>query len=438
MMKTRPPGARQFCFRREDEMNCTNRAAQPILAILCLALCLPFFGRGQDNDERTLRLPLGDPKLKDKTMAVSAGEILSARTGKPVAFPRMIQGMGSSRFVYVGESHDNLMMHDIQLRIIQALYEKSPRIAIGLEMLPTETQPVLDRWSQGLLTRDEFLRESLWYVHWSLNFGFYEKIFDFAKANKIPLYSLNVPREVITKVRMGGWDSLSDAEKAMVPRLDLTLEEHRTLMRAIFGEAEIPHEMKGGQGFDKMFEGLYRAQVAWDEVMAANAIRGAEASNARMVVLAGSGHMLYKLGINRRVYDQNHLPSTTVTAVSLEPAEKDIVVARSLADYVFGIPEEARPAYPTIGLALKKVEGLDNLVIERRPFDGVAAGRGFEKGDIILSVDGRAFSSVNELRMYLAGFTWDDECRFRLLRGGEIKEIVLDFREAPASEPEKK
>jgi uncharacterized iron-regulated protein len=438
MMKIRAPSARDFLFRREDEMNRTNRAARLILWSLSLALCLPFFGRGQDNDERTLRLPLGDPKLRSKTMTVRVGEILSARTGKPVAFPRMIQGMADSRFVYVGESHDDLTMHDIQLRIIRALYEKSPRIAIGLEMLPTETQPVLDRWSQGLLTRDEFLRESLWYVHWSLNFGFYEKIFDFAKANRIPLYGLNVPREIITKVRLGGLDSLNDAEKGMVPRLDLTLDDHRTLMRAIFGEAEIPHEMKGGEGFDKMFEGLYRAQVAWDEVMAANAIRGAEASKARMIVLAGSGHMLYKLGINRRVYDQNHLPSTTVIAVSLEPAEKDIVVARSLADYVFGIPEEPRPAYPAIGLALKKVEGLDNLVIERRPFDGVAAGQDFEKGDIILSVDGRPFPSVNELRMYLAGFKWDDECRFRLLRGGEVKEVVLAFREAPASEPEKK
>jgi uncharacterized iron-regulated protein len=405
--------------------------------ILCLAFCLPLLAGGQDNDERTLRLPLGDPKLKDKTMAVRAGEILSARSGKPVAFPRMIEGMGDDRFVYVGESHDDMAMHDIQLRIIQALFEKYRDIAVGLEMLPTETQPVLDRWSLGLLTRDEFLRESLWYVHWSLNFGFYEKIFDFAKENRIPLYALNVPRDVITKVRLGGWDSLTDAEKAMVPRPDLSLEDHRALMRAIFGEAEIPHEMKGAEGFDKMFEGLYRAQVAWDEVMAANAIRGAEASKARMVVLAGSGHFLYKLGINRRVHDQNHLPFATVVAVSIEPAKKDIVAARSLADYVFGIPEAKRPVYPTIGLALKKVEGLDNLVIERRPIEGVAVGQDFEKGDVILSVDGRTFTSVNELRMYLAGLRWEDEARFRLLRAAEAKDVVLKFREAPAGKPEK-
>ena len=413
------------------------RLAHAVIMILCLSLVLPLLARGQDEDDRTLRLPLGDPKLKDKTMAVVTGEILAARSGKPIAFPKMVQGMAKARFVYVGESHDNMTMHDIQLRVIQALHGKSPAIAVGLEMLPVETQPALDRWSQGLLGRDEFLRESRWYIHWSMNFGFYEKIFEFAKANRVPLYALNVPREVITKVRMGGRAGLTEADQALVPPLDLGLEDHRALMRAIFGESQIPHEMKGGEAFDKMFEGLYRAQVAWDEVMAANAVRGAEASKASLVVLAGSGHMIYGLGINRRVYDRNRLPFATVVAVTVGPAEKEALVARSLADYVFGIPEEERPVFPAIGLALKKFEGLDNPVVERRPIDGVALGQDFEKGDVILSVDGRAFPDVNELRMYLAGFKWDEDCRFRLLRGAAVKDVVLKFREAPAESPEK-
>ncbi len=406
--------------------------------VLCLALVLPLLAGARDEEDRTLRLPLGDPKLKDKSMAVVTGEILAGRTGKPVPFPQMIKDLSRDRFVYVGESHDDMAMHDIQLRVIEALHAKSPDISVGLEMLPVETQPVLDRWSRGDLGRDDFLRESRWYVHWSLNFRFYEKIFEFAKAHRIPLYALNVPREVITKVRMGGRESLSDAEKTAVPPLDLGLEDHRALMKVIFGESEIPHEMKGGEGVDKMFEGLYRAQVAWDEVMAANAGRGAEASRARMVVLAGSGHMIYGLGINRRAFDKNGLPFGTVVAVTLGPAEKEILVSRSLADYVYGIAEQERPAFPTIGLALKKFEGLDNIVVERRPIDGVALGQDFDKGDVILSVDGRAFADINELRMYLAGFTWDQECRFRVLRGATLKEVVLKFREeAPAKAPER-
>lgn len=414
------------------------RAGRLALGLALAALGLFLSARGPDEDELTLRLTLGDPKLKGKTMAVAAGAIMAGRSGKSVPFERLIRDLSRARFVYVGESHDSLAMHDIQLRVIEALHAASPEIAVGLEMLPAEVQPVLDRWSQGLLGRDEFLRASRWYVHWSMNFGYYEKILEFVKEKRIPVYALNAPREVISRVRTIGRDGLTEAEKAIVPPLDLGLEDHRVLMRAIFGEADIPHAMKGGAPFEAMFEGLYRAQVAWDEVMAALAVRGAEASKARLIVLAGSGHMIYGLGINRRVRDRNGLPSATVVAVEVGPDPKPMTVSRSLADYVFGIPEEGRPAFPAVGLALKSFAGLANPVIERRPIDGVALGQDFEKGDIVLSVDGQNFDDINELRMYLAGFKWNGECRFRLLRDGVEKDVVLKFREAPPEAPEKK
>jgi S1-C subfamily serine protease len=100
---------------------------------------------------------------------------------------------------------------------------------------------------------------------------------------------------------------------------------------------------------------------------------------------------------------------------------------------VWGIPEEEMPAFPSVGLRIKKFEGLDNLVIESRPIDGVALNAGFEKGDVILSVDGMSFFDVNELRIYLAQFNWDDEVKFQLLREARQVEILLKF-----TPPEKK
>lgn len=380
----------------------------------------------QEKADSTLLLAIGDPGLKDRTLDVGAGQLYSGLTGEPLLFPKMIQEMTGSRFIYIGESHNDMAMHDIQLQIIRALYEKNTPIAIGLEMLPTETQPVLERWNQGLLSQDDFLRQVRWYIHWNMNFGFYEKIFNFAREKKIPLYALNVPRELITKIRIKGWEALTDEEKSLASQPDLSSEDHRTLIRAIFESTELPHQMKG-EGLDKVFEGLYRAQAAWDEIMAANAIQGQERETGVMVVLAGSGHLLYNLGINRRVYEKTRLPSRTVVAVSLSPEAQSIRVSRSLADFIWGIPEQELPAFPSVGLAFKKVEGLENLVIERKPIDGAALGGDFEKGDIVLSVDDQEFSEINELRIYLARFTWDQETRIRLLRNGEIKDVALKF-----------
>ncbi len=406
-----------------------------ILFLVALVL-LPSLGLGQEkaeDEDKTLRLPIGDSKLKNKVIPVAAGEIVSARAGKPLPFARMIREMKDSRFIYVGESHDNMMMHDIQFKVIQGLFEQDPAIAIGLEMLPAETQPVLDKWTQGNLSKEDFLRQVNWYVHWSMNFGYYERILDFARENRIPVFGLNAPRDVISKIRMRGWEALTDEEKTLVPKPDVSSKDHRTLIRTIFESSEIPHAMKG-EGLDKMFEGLYRAQSAWDEVMAANAIRGAEREKRKMIVLVGSGHLLYNLGINRRVQEQNGLPFRTVVALELAPEEKSLAVAGSFADYIWGIPEQERPAYPAIGLALKKVDGLENVVLERKPIDGVATGGDFEKGDVLLSVDGRSFADINELRIHLAQFEWDEEAKIRLLRDGEVREVMLKFEHKPRAE----
>jgi len=299
-------------------------------------------------------------------------------------------------------------------------------------MLPVTVQETLNRWSAGLLAKDEFIREARWYVNWNFNFGFYEKIFEFAKEHRLPVYALNVPREIISKIRMRGWDALSDEEKVFIPKApDLTNKDHRTLIRTIFETTEIPPQMKGA-GLDVMFEGLYRGQSAWDEVMSDNAVRGAESEGRRVVVCAGSGHVLYNLGLNRRSFEKSGLPSKTVVAVALPAGQKSVKVSRSFADYVFGIAEEAKPAFPTIGLSFKKVENLPNLVVESKPADGAASRADFEKGDVVLSVDGRAYDDINEVRIYLARFKCGDEIKFRLLRGGQVKDVSVKFDKCPA------
>lgn len=387
---------------------------------------------GQEEEDKILLLKIGDKKLKDKTINVSAGKIYSARAGSHISFQKMIKEMKESEFIYVGETHNSLPMHDIQSKIIQALYEQDRNLSIGLEMFPVSFQEALNKWSMAILSQDEFIRESRWYVNWNFNFGFYEKIFKLAKNNKIPLYALNAPRAIIRKIRMKGWGKLSEDEKKAVPKPDVSHEEHRILIRTIFESMELPHQMKGGD-LDMVFEGLYRAQSAWDEVMAFNALQSREREGRKMVVLVGSGHLLYNLGINRRAYEKNRLPFKTVICVVIPEGKKSIKVARSLADYVWGINEEKMPIFPSIGLRFKKFDRLDNLVIESKPIDGISKNANFEKGDVVLSVDGKSFSDINELRIYLAEFNWDDEVKFCLLRNAQQLEVLLKFQP-----PEKK
>jgi uncharacterized iron-regulated protein len=391
----------------------------------------------QEPPDKTLTLKIGDPRYKDKTIDVAPGQIYAMETGTPIAFERMIREMKGVPLVHIGETHNSLPIHELQARILRALYEQDRRVAVGLEMFPTTQQEALSKWGLGILTEDEFIREGQWYVTWNQNFAFYRPIFSFAKANAIPLYGLNAPREVISKIRMLGWDALTDAEKALVPKPDLTHQEHRELLKTIFGNEHLPPQMKGA-GMDMMFEGLYRGQSAWDEVMGLNAVRVHDLDKRQVIVLVGSGHLLYNLGLNRRAFEKSRLPFKTVVAVAVPKGKPSLAVSRSLADYIVGIPEEERAAYPSVGLGFKKFKDLDNLVVEAKPIDGVALGQDFEKGDVVLSVDGKTYSDVNDLRTALARIAWDAEAKFRILRAGTEKEIVLKFREQPPAPETKK
>jgi S1-C subfamily serine protease len=121
----------------------------------------------------------------------------------------------------------------------------------------------------------------------------------------------------------------------------------------------------------------------------------------------------------------------TVIAVEVPKGKSALTVSRTLADYIVGLEAEERPAYPSIGLSFKKMPDLSNLVIDKKPIDGAALGGDFENGDIVLSVDGRTFSDVDELRIYLAGINWGGEVKFRLLRAGVEKEVLLKIEKTP-------
>ena len=409
-----------------------------LLPIMFAALAFLAAGlMAQDESDKTLNLKIGDPRFKDKTIEVAPGQIYSMETGKPVAFEKMIQEMKGVPLIHVGETHNSLPIHELQARIIRALYEQDHHLAVGLEMYSATFQEPLSKWSLGLLTEDEFIREGQWYVTWNQNWAFYRPIFAFTKANAIPMYGLNAPREVISKIRMQGWDALAESEKALVPKPDLTHKEHRELLKAVFSNEHMPAAMKGA-GMDMMFEGLYRGQSAWDEVMGFNAVRVHNLDKRQVVVLVGSGHLLYNLGLNRRAFEKSRLPFKTVVAVAVPKGKPTLTVSRSLADYIVGILEEELPAYPSVGLGFKKFIGLDNLVVDSKPIDGVALGQGFEKGDVVLSVDGRTYTDANDLRTTLAKFAWEAEAKFRILRAGAEKEITLKFHEQPPAPEAKK
>jgi Haem-binding uptake, Tiki superfamily, ChaN len=114
--------------------------------------------------------------------------------------------------VWLGEHHNSQRDHLLQDKLIRRLSSMRRRqgktLAIGLEQVQRQFQPVLDEYKAGKLSLDELKRGVQWDKRWSWSFDGYAPIFDSAVKLGIPLIALNVDSEDLQLVEVGGLPGL--------------------------------------------------------------------------------------------------------------------------------------------------------------------------------------------------------------------------------------
>ena len=371
-------------------------------------------------------LPLGPAELRTRELTIRDGEIHSAYDGERIGFEELIERLASVRIVYLGESHTSMATHRMQLRIIEGLQAINPNLLIGMEFFQRSHAAELADWSAGHLDEEELLRATGWYAGGGYNFGYYRPILEFARDHGLPVVGLNIPRSIVHKVAMAGLDSLSPEEREITGEVDVTNHEHRRLIEFYFGgpAAHGPPSDDPDEAAAR-FERMYAAQSTWDEAMAASVRRAMEGFDGIAVVIAGSGHCAYNLGINRRVAERLALPYATLLAVDVEPGESATAV-RSLADYLYGITGDTDPPYyPSLGASLRDQDG--RVVVSMVMPDSLAQRVGLESGDVVTSLDGRPVADVTDLRIRLALKSWGDSAELLVQRGESELTVTVTF-----------
>lgn len=219
--------------------------------------------------------------------------------GKPVDLDPLILNLAQQQIVYLGETHDRAIDHQIQLEIIQKLHRSQPNLTIAFEQFQRPYQSVLNNYQNGKITEAQLLEQSEYVKRWGFSWVFYAPILQFAKNNQIPLIALNTPSEVTRKVSRQGLDSLTFTDRRFIPPLSeisIGPESYRDRLQKIYREM---HQGKGNsQGFNRFFE----AQILWDETMADRLAQATRQNPDRLIiVLVGQGHLLYQDGIPQRV-----------------------------------------------------------------------------------------------------------------------------------------
>lgn len=314
------------------------------------------------------------------------GTWFSPARGAPIGFDAVLDHAGKQSAVLLGETHDRPEIHRWQLHVIAALHARGRPIAVGFEMFPRRLQPVLDRWVAGELDTDSFLVEAEWFDVWGFDPELYLPIFQFCRAQRVPMLALNCYRALVTRVRLEGWAAIPEAERdGLTPSAPPT-EGYRGYLTRLMGGMR---ETGGAQIANTSFDGFIAAQQTWDRAFAENIAKYLKQSPEALVVgIIGRGHLefghgtphqLRALGVNDFAV---LLPAHTPASVSWE-------LESGISDAVFRISEpEAAPPLPVrYGFGVSADE--KGLTVAAVDPETPAAQAGLAPGDRIVSIAGK-------------------------------------------------
>lgn len=349
----------------------------------------------------------------------SVDQILNVKTRQIVSFDDMVNDLSNNRLVFIGETHENRYHHEVQLRVLKALYEKNPRIAIGMEMFQRPFQEILDEYIEGKIDEKTYLKRSEYFKRWRYDYNFYKGIIELAREKGIRIIALNIKREIIDKISEKGIEELTEEERKEVSEIVTYDDAHKRYLREVFEKHEIPEER---------FEFFYQAQLAWDQTMARSISEFFKREEGySMVVMAGAGHSL-RFGIPDRVKRLSEIDSKILIPEDLEEATWD-PIDQGLADYIwFTKGAEEEDIKPRLMVSLIKKDG---MVTVEKVHTGPAEKAGVKKGDVILSMDGVKIEDTDDVTIFMLNKRFGETVRLRVKRDKE--ELDIDVHLIPSN-----
>jgi uncharacterized iron-regulated protein len=253
------------------------------------------------------------------------GQIVDMTLGKDVSFGRLVDHAASQDVVFVGEIHNDPTDHLIEVQILQGLFARNSSWTLAMEFFQQDQQAVLDGYTMGEMTEEEFLGKVDWKKTWGFPYLYYRPLMLMAKQQRLKVLALNAPADIVGKVARDGLGSLDVTQRAQLPRdIDLSNEAERTYVREAYGEHE--------HGDLKNFQFFFEAQCVWEETMARNIADYMKDHDQKVIVFSGNGHIIWKFGIPDRL--RRRLPVSLVTVMPFS-LYKTASFEKGIADFIW-------------------------------------------------------------------------------------------------------
>jgi predicted metalloprotease with PDZ domain len=175
---------------------------------------------------------------------------------------------------------------------------------------------------------------------------------------------------------------------------------------------------------------MQAAQATWDAAMAYNSVKALKtaAGDAILVVLVGSGHVAYGVGIEHQARQWFDGKITTLTPVPVQDSDEKPVtdVKASYANFLWGIPYERDSLYPSLGFSTSDTAGVRKIIAVEK--DSIASRSGFQVDDQVLALDGIPTPDRETWNRLMATKNWGDTAVVTVRRGTAEVKIKAELR----------
>lgn len=236
-----------------------------------------------------------------------------------------------------GELHGDPFGAAAELAVLEGLAAGGRPLALAMEFLERDVQPIVDAWLAGDLDDEAFVAAARQGAAYARTHG---PLLAFAKDHGIPVIAANAPRPLVTRYRKSDdayatWlETLTEEERATLPRSTHEVED---TYRARFMDLMGPER---GASF-------FRSQSLWDDAMAEAIADFREAHpRHRVLFIVGAFHVTGGLGTLTK-YAGRRPGDRTTTLVMTHDTEAHLpwrAGDAGLGDTVLKVRPEARQA----------------------------------------------------------------------------------------------
>ena len=243
------------------------------------------------------------------------GKIWSSATNEFIESSELLDKASNSRYLLLGEKHDNPDHHALQALVLDELVNRNRVSTVAFEMMNNDSQPRLDTIQEQSLPTLDALKT---YLEWDVegwDWNFYGPLLQSAYNAGLPIKAANIDNAMMRQVYGGELPTEISGllDQVVMDKLNADIDESHCGM--------LP---------ESQFPAMVRVQQSRDSAMAA--ALGLPNSNQVQILIAGNYHVRRDLGVpNYLLARQSMLAATDIMTISFSEVDPE---TEDPADYL--------------------------------------------------------------------------------------------------------